>query len=304
MDSSSAYFPSFSIEQKQESLAHFLEFGFVVIRDVFSSSECESTRESMTSFLESNNPGLEFRNPHTWDNLKGTGKYGLSCRGPCFESQLVQNRQNENLISVFENILQIPKQDVIVSHDRFTVYRATKIEEYGLNDGCKYATDRQNIHMDLNPWWCLESSKDVTFGLETLQYSDPQDFIRENNLVIESMGTHIQCVLNFQDNLVEDGGTLIVPKFHTRYKDWAIKNARLRKPLPWLQFDQKGIYMNVMNVMSEGLRCGIDDIKIQLLLQMYCYKCIVTHFISPPFIYFTIYLIYRFNSDKGGSGAT
>jgi hypothetical protein len=73
-----------------------------------------------------------------------------------------------------------------------------------LPDLCR--AGKKNIHLDLNPWWWLESSDDVLTGVETLQYTTPQDFIRENNLVVASMGRNVQCVLNFADNHVEDGG--------------------------------------------------------------------------------------------------
>ena len=48
------------------------------------------------------------------------------------------------------------------------------------------------------------------------------------------MGTHIQCVLNFSDNLEEDGGTILVPKFHKYISHWCAENISLRKPIPWL----------------------------------------------------------------------
>ena len=124
----------------------------------------------------------------------------------------------------------------MVSHDRFTVYRATQLHEYNIYDGDKYATDRKNIHLDMSPWWHSESSADVTNGVESLQYKDKQDFIRENNLVVASMGCHIQCVLNFNDNHSNDGGTIVVPKFHHKMTDWAKQHIHLRKPLPWVQF--------------------------------------------------------------------
>ncbi len=81
--------------------------------------------------------------------------------------------------------------------------------------------------LDINLWWCLdtfpeklssENSKkhleDLLAGIDkSLPYEDPQDLVKENNLVIGSMGKHVQCVINFADNKIEDGGTLIVPGF-------------------------------------------------------------------------------------------
>ena len=54
------------------------------------------------------------------------------------------------------------------------------------------------------------------------------------------MGLHIQCVLNFNDNHIEDGGTILVPKFHHLLADWATDNMKMKKPLPWIQFPFKG----------------------------------------------------------------
>lgn len=68
-------------------------------------------------------------------------------------------------------------------------------------------------------WWC-ESASDITEGVSTLQYKDPQDFIKENNLVVKSMGCNVQCVLNFEDNEASDGGTIVVPKFHKLIEHW------------------------------------------------------------------------------------
>jgi hypothetical protein len=43
-------------------------------------------------------------------------------------------------------------------------------------------------------------------------------------------------VLNFLDNVEEDGGTLVVPKFHAYLPEFCTEYAHLRKPLPWVQF--------------------------------------------------------------------
>jgi ectoine hydroxylase-related dioxygenase (phytanoyl-CoA dioxygenase family) len=76
-------------------------------------------------------------------------------------------------------------------------------------------------------------------GLENIAYSSEHDFIKENNLVVRSLGTHVQCVMNFSDNLDEDGGTIIVPKFHKHVELWCQRNSHLRKPLPWLALESE-----------------------------------------------------------------
>jgi hypothetical protein len=114
---------------------------------------------------------------------------------------------------------------------RFTIYRATQL------GGENMSTGPRNIHLDLNPWWWLESSQEVLDGLETITYEKDSDLIKENNLVVRSMGRHVQCVLNFTDNLEEDGGTIVVPKFHRYIEKWSRDNAALRRPIPWLTME-------------------------------------------------------------------
>jgi hypothetical protein len=47
---------------------------------------------------------------------------------------------------------------------------------------------------------------------------------------------HVQCVLNFLPNEEQDGGTLIVPKFHHYLPTFCKEYIKSRKPLPWVQF--------------------------------------------------------------------
>lgn len=59
-------------------------------------------------------------------------------------------------------------------------------------------------------------------------------------MVVRSMGMHVQCVLNFQDNTEDDGGTVLVPGFHRYVDEWCSREPSLegisRQPLPWLHF--------------------------------------------------------------------
>ena len=52
--------------------------------------------------------------------------------------------------------------------------------------------------------------------------------------MVKSMGRHVQCVLNFMDNAEDDGGTIVVPKFHRYIAHWCEENMALKKPIPWL----------------------------------------------------------------------
>lgn len=174
--------------------------------------------------------------PSTWHHLKPTGKYGLSTRGPTFEPLLVRNRQNPLLAKALAHIIEAEStEDVMVSHDRFTIYRATVFDDPSI-EGKQFGTGRKNVHLDLNPWWWEEDSNDIISGVNTLQYEETSDFIRENNMVASSMGRHVQCVLNFADNREEDGGTLVVPMFHRHLHAFNRLYMPLRKPIPWSLF--------------------------------------------------------------------
>lgn len=226
-----AFAKAFDAQLQLDQARAFLDdWGYVVLSGVFGAEACAATRGAMWDMVEAGSPGLNRALPGTWDKFAATGKYGLGSRGPCFHRQLVSNRQSPVLVRALAALVGTEPDDVIVSHDRYTVYRATAFGE-------AFATGDRNVHLDLNPFWHLESFSDVTVGLESLKYGDAQDLIKENNLVVESAGRHVQCVLNFSDNLEDDGGTIIVPRFHRRYKQWCARNERLRRPLPWLQFE-------------------------------------------------------------------
>jgi ectoine hydroxylase-related dioxygenase (phytanoyl-CoA dioxygenase family) len=51
-------------------------------------------------------------------------------------------------------------------------------------------------------------------------------------------GLHLQAAMNFHDNKCEDGGTLVVPRFHRALQAWTHEHrGALYKPCPWVTFD-------------------------------------------------------------------
>eukprot|EP00605_Chrysophyceae_sp_TOSAG23-4_P001664 GSChrysophyteH1.ASY1.ANO1.1826.1 assembled CDS len=230
--------PQILISTEREIKDFFDKYGFVVLRDVFTDEDVEATQAAMWRIVEEANPGLHRHDPASWMAYKQTGKYGLSSRGPCFDPQLVKNRQNEKLAKGLSIILGVPLWDTLVSHDRFTVYRATKLPA----DAYELRTGRKNVHLDLNPWWWSDAShhRDVLYGVDGLCYSSSDDFVKENNLVVSSMGPHVQCVLNFEDNQEQDGGTLVVPSSHRYLQDWCERYAKtMKKPRPFVTFNSE-----------------------------------------------------------------
>ena len=136
---------SFDVSDSQQSKDFFEEYGFVVFSNILTEADCIASQDSMWKIVENTSPGLDRKDTSTWSSYKSAGKYGLSMRGPCFHGMLVQNRQNEKLIAALRHI--IGDHDILVGHDRFTIYRATHID-----NGQEYSTGPKNLHLDLNPW--------------------------------------------------------------------------------------------------------------------------------------------------------
>eukprot|EP01039_Chlorochromonas_danica_P008248 gene8248-9096_t len=229
---------AFAFSPKEENLPDvvrfFQEYGYVVIRDLYDAEDCRETRDAMWEVLEQENPGMSRSDARTWNRLKAKGQYGLSIRGPSFHRTFLRNRQHPMLAKILSQLCEAQdEKDVIVSQDRFTVYRATQSDDPEVQ-AATFTTGEPNLHLDLNPWWHGENPKEVIDGIDTLTYQDSQDYIRENNLVVGALGRHVQCVLNFEDNLAEDGGTLVVPYFHEYMSQWAAEHLSLRKQLPWV----------------------------------------------------------------------
>jgi hypothetical protein len=279
------YVISFTIDDK-DAEKFYKKYGFIVYRNVFTSDECNNTRNAMWNIVEKSNPGLIGKDPLTWSKYQSTGKYGLSSRGPTFDKNLVQNRQNINLCKCMSNVMNIPIDDVMVSHDRFTIYRATQLtnEQYGVttdtdtdtntNDdnntciGKNFLTGKANIHLDMNPWWWHEdytsSIKNILYGCNIIKYNNIDDFVKENNLICSSIGhgKHIQCVINFMNNSLNDGGTLIVPGSHRISKKWCIKyDKNLKKPRPFITFNEKNQFENNMEnkLMNISIRISMKE---------------------------------------------
>jgi ectoine hydroxylase-related dioxygenase (phytanoyl-CoA dioxygenase family) len=51
-------------------------------------------------------------------------------------------------------------------------------------------------------------------------YTTPRDFSKETNAVSAATGPHVQGVVALLDNRAEDGGTVLVPGFHSRFDAW------------------------------------------------------------------------------------
>jgi len=78
-----------------------------------------------------------------------------------------------------------------------------------------------NVHLDINPYlWMEDDNSDSIQRWKKLTYQDRLNhFITENNIGHKS-AIHVQGVLNFADNLEEDGGFICVPGFARQFEIW------------------------------------------------------------------------------------
>lgn len=85
-------------------------------------------------------------------------------------------RQNPTFVKVLTQLTHAKdKKNLIVSHDRFTIYRATVQEdEVSVDRKDEFRTGDRNLHLDISPWWWQEDSEDIKGGVTNIQYTDPQ----------------------------------------------------------------------------------------------------------------------------------
>lgn len=245
-----------------ELLEFFDTFGFVVFRDVCSDDECESLKSDMWGFIEETSPGFSRHDDSTWDRWKGQS-YGMPQMDPIFTKEFLRMRQGDKMNGCFRALfdaasgggaeeketeedaspsINVDKQkftnkksppqncypnDLIVSHDRWLLYRKTEDFKDGTADENASHTGRwktrRNLHLDMDPWNYYDGGSDtnaVSQRLKELKYEDYNltNFIQENNDVVQSFGLSVQAILNVNENLDGDGGTLVVPGFHKHHE--------------------------------------------------------------------------------------
>eukprot|EP00037_Helgoeca_nana_P008613 m.76649 g.76649 ORF g.76649 m.76649 type:complete len:446 (-) comp19048_c0_seq1:133-1470(-) len=183
----------------------FCEYGFVVFREVVDAEQCQNTVHEVFDHLQTVHPDFDRLDPTTHHLLSST-TYGLPAQQAFFTRRCLENRQSPRVLTAMRAVLGV--SDILVSHDRWCVYRPTL-------DHPEWRT-RGNVHLDVHPWRYTAGETAV----EDLPYADHVDFITELNAVVQSSGPHIQGVLTLEDNREEDGGTMLVPKFHSRFNEW------------------------------------------------------------------------------------
>lgn len=220
-------------EEAEALVAFFDKFGFVVVRDVLTPQEAQATVNEIFGLLEEGTEGrFDRHDVSTWDQwpAEGMAKHGMPSRPPLFTPQILRNRQNPRLVSPFA--LLFGSEDIMISHDRASLFRPTKGVQFptGARDMPHWRTS-ENLHLDMDVWGYLGSGDKERRTLAGLQYGDRHlnHFIFENNQVCERIHPlNVQAVLNLVDNVEADGGFQCVPGFRHHFNRWAEANAGKR----------------------------------------------------------------------------
>ena len=198
-----------------ESGAHKFSFA----RDMNKKCETQLKRDDMSTWTNSN-----------WPSMKNEGIFG---EAPVFTKQAMDNRQNETVYHVFKEL--IGREDLMVTMDRYGFFRPTKdvpirSEQTGqveLKDFPSWKSDK-NIHFDRNPWHYMNSLNPISNAFPK-EYNYLPSFCGEYNEAgrFDDRAVKLQALINFVDNRDQDGGFILVPKFHKFFKEWveATKNT-------------------------------------------------------------------------------
>lgn len=112
---------SFKVKDTTEIKLFFREYGYVVVDNVITNSECYKTCDEIWDIS-----GMKKNRPSTYYNWSkyGKEKQGIPSRKPIFTPNVMNNRQNENVYKVFSMLLD--NEDLLSSHDTCYMTRPTK----------------------------------------------------------------------------------------------------------------------------------------------------------------------------------
>jgi len=226
------YLKSFTLDQSKEYLEFFHEFGFVVVRDVLNQEEIKASIEDVWNYCESGTwhlaskatpTQIDRNSPETWsEGWPPMSQEGILGFPSVFTNVAFTNRQNPNIHQVCSTVLN--RKDLWVNIDRYGLFRPTV--NVAMGDGTKVNREgwktMWNIHFDMNPWrYYLPTPKPEGTGFPH-SYWKLDSFCVEYNDHGIAMDNElkIQGLINFADNLTEDGGIQIVPGFHKHIAEW------------------------------------------------------------------------------------
>jgi len=210
------YITSFNLSDDPQSILDFFhKYGFVVVRDVLSETECDATLSEFWARGKESH-GLDQSDPNTWADFWKAQKFGKMGIMGNFNNDLesltqLENRQNEKVYQAF--CLVREEKKLWVDHDRLGMMRPTKDINFGdgiLKEMEDWRTVTNWLHIDCNPrrgYCSLGSFKDDYSTID----------LRKTLMT--------QSLLTLTNARVEDGGFHCVPGSHKISIKWAIDNG-------------------------------------------------------------------------------
>jgi len=154
---SEEYTPNFSVEEPEELLKFWRQWGYVVVRDVVDHSQIEQSIQEIWRVIDSN-MGSEGKikpdDATTWlDWPDKTSKGFIQPFNPLVLQQYWLLRQSPKVVKAFQLVLETEK--VVFSQDRYGVMRPTKsvlLPDGTLVDRPEHKTSSNWLHWDQNGW--------------------------------------------------------------------------------------------------------------------------------------------------------
>eukprot|EP01012_Entosiphon_sulcatum_P035858 TRINITY_DN4558_c0_g1_i3.p1 TRINITY_DN4558_c0_g1~~TRINITY_DN4558_c0_g1_i3.p1 ORF type:complete len:296 (-),score=29.95 TRINITY_DN4558_c0_g1_i3:295-1161(-) len=207
------FIQSFSLEEVDQYVAFFRQYGFCAIANVLTPAETEATICDIWDDIEMYFPRRN--EPKTWDCWPGLSHLGI--QGTVCGEQVWRNRVNPKLYEVFRNLLRTSK--LWVSADNCGVMRPTRnvpwvplepaarnarVTVEDLPDGIQvedkpgWRSKEKWLHWDMNPFkWFDGDGWDYAF----------EGFVTENNGARRIPGIpKVQGLINLVDAREQDGG--------------------------------------------------------------------------------------------------
>lgn len=227
-------------DDMQPAMDFFHKYGFLVIPDVLSESQCDLTFDEF--WARGRSKGLVRSDPKTWQPYWDTQQFGgLGIIGndtDLTSIRQLENRQNARLHQAFSVIYGTKK--LCIDHDRLGVMRPTKGIDLGdgvLREIKSWRTISDWLHLDCNP---------------STGYANIGGFVDDRSQINFKETLLTQSLLTLTDARIEDGGFHCVPGSHKFSYEWAVANQ---------EQDSHPRHMKVP--MNDPLRQNIQQIPIK-----------------------------------------
>jgi hypothetical protein len=222
------YMKSFTVDEKEDYKTFFDKYGFVVIRDIISSTECDISCDEVWASLKEKEPNIDRNDPKTWsekywpkDICRRGGfinKFPYWKRLPNLKEIFVaqqpqawKNRENPTIYGVFRHLFSTGR--LWGSIDRYGIMRPSNHQQQSeINE--TWATKHQWLHWDLSPFH---------FGTSAAGFAPRKDLDFEA-LKQDYGEMRVQGLITMTDCPVQNGGFHCVPGFQHQFMQWRNDN--------------------------------------------------------------------------------